>query len=598
MIRIRTGLSMFACMLTSSLFAASLQAPIDHIINQIDPKINIGMMVVDLNTGETLYQRSVKHPLIPASNMKLFSDATALLALGPDYHFQTQLSTDATSIQAGTLNGSLYLYLPGDPTLTHAHLVTLFSSLKKLGVTHVAGSVILVSDFGQLPAHPPGIVPKDLNYSYGASLAPLILDENRVTVTVNPSCQAGQPAIIEYSEPVGSFIVDNQVTTVAGPSGGISFTTTEDNHLVVHGKIGQQQSAIQERIAIKNPLRHAEALITLALKDQGITLNGQVTLGSKKPSMLLAIHRSKPITQLLADTLKPSDNLYANSLFLHTAHKIKGSPLNWQQAEPVMKQYLQHQTGINMESAVLLDGSGLSRNDLLTAEQTVSLLRYLYDRFPLAYEYIAALPIAGQDGTLQRRLRKPTQKGLIRAKTGSMTGITSLSGYLYTANAHTLAFAIYINTRPGTSPNVSGRYRSMIDSLCDFLLKQKPDNTKRYALEQNPHARLAYQQPPSDTDKHRSQVGKWRRIEYALKQSLKDQPVTIVFRGNQLVILDRSNTMNTVWSSIQKLSTAYPLAVALEGSSTPIQTGKPQVLWIADHKPVVNRVWTLHDVIG
>lgn len=595
---IRTGLSIIACILSCSLSAASLQNPIDHIINQIDPKINMGMMVVDLNTGETLYQRSIKHPLVPASNMKLFSDATALLALGPDYHFQTQLSTDATSIQAGTLNGSLYLYFPGDPTLTHANLVALFSSLKKLGVTRIAGSVILVSDFSHVPAHPPGIVPKDLNYSYGASLAPLIVDENRVTVTVNPSCQAGQPALIEYSEPLGSFIVDNSVTTVAGPSGGISFSTTDDNHLVIRGKIGQQQGAVQERISIKNPLRHAEALIKIALKKQGITLNGQVSMGSKKSSMLLAVHRSKPITQLLADTLKPSDNLYANSLFLHAANTIQGTPLNWQQAEPVVKQFLQQNTGINMESAVLVDGSGLSRNDLLTAEQTVSLLRYLYNRFPLAYEYIAALPIAGQDGTLQRRLRKPSQQGFIRAKTGSMTGVMSLSGYLYTANAHTLAFAIYINTRPGTPPNVSGRYRTMVDTLCDFLLKQKPVQTKCLALSQNPHARVAYQQKLSDLDKRRSQVGKWRRIEYTLKQSLKDQPVTVVFRANQLAILDRSNNTNTVWSILQKLSANYTIAVALEGTSAPSQTGKPQLLWVADHKPQVKRIWTLHDVIG
>ncbi len=595
---IRTGLSMIACILSASLSAASLQSPIDHIINQIDPKINMGMMVVDLNTGETLYQRSLKQPLIPASNMKLFSDATALLALGPDYHFQTQLSTDATSIQSGTLNGSLYLYLPGDPTLTHTNLMALFSSLKKLGVTHIAGSVVLVSDFGQAPPQPPGIVPKDLNYSYGASLAPLILDENRVTVTVNPSCQVGQPAIIEYSQPRGSFIVDNSVTTVAGPSGGISFSTTDDNHLVIRGKIGQQQGAIQERISVKNPLRHADALIRIALKKQGVTLNGQVSLGSKKPSLLLAVHRSKPITQLLADTLKPSDNLYANSLFLHAANTIKGTPLNWQQAEPVVKQFLQKNTGINMESAVLVDGSGLSRNDLLTAEQTVSLLRYLYYRFPLAYEYIAALPIAGQDGTLIRRLRKPTQQGFIRAKTGSMTGVMSLSGYLYTANAHTLAFAIYINTRPGTPPNISGRYRPMVDMLCDFLLKQKPVQSKCNTLSPNPHARVAYQQKPSDSDKRRSQVGKWRRIEYTLKQSLKDQPVTVVFRANQLAILDKSNNANTVWSILQKLNATYTIAVALEGTAAPSQTGKPQLLWVADHKPNVKRIWTLYDVMG
>ncbi|HVT62059.1 MAG TPA: D-alanyl-D-alanine carboxypeptidase/D-alanyl-D-alanine-endopeptidase [Legionellaceae bacterium] len=595
---IKTALSIFTGLLSCTVLAGSLQRPIDHIINQIDPKINMGMMVIDLNTGETLYQRDVKKLLIPASNMKLFSDATALLALGPDYHFKTQLSTDASKIENGILYGSLYLSLPGDPTFSSADLDQLLSKLQQLKIKQITGSFILVSDFSHASAQPPGIVPKDLNYSYGAPTSPLIIDENRVTVTVNPSSQIGQKALVEYSAPQSSFIVDNQVTTVAGQVSGIGFTTTDDNHLIIHGKIGQNQSAIQDRIPIKNPLKHAEALIRVALKKQGIEFNGPIVLGAQKPSLLLATHHSKPLTQLLADTLKPSDNLYANSLFLHAANKIKGQALDWLQAETVVKQYLQQQTGINMASAVLVDGSGLSRHDLLSAEQTVTLLCYLHERFPVAYEYIAALPIAGQDGTLQRRLRKPTQKGLIRAKTGSMTGITSLSGYLYAANGHTLAFAIYINTRPGTSPNVSGRYRSMIETICDFLLKQKPENLKRYVLSKNPQAHVAYQYQPSDAEKQHSQVAKWRQIEYVLKQTLKNQPVTIVFRGQQLLIMDNSSHWNTVWSSLQKLSPRYKIAVALESSNSPSPSYNPHLLWVSGNQAGVNRVWTLHDVIG
>lgn len=595
---IRIASSICAWSLCSVLFAGSLQKPIDSIINKIDPKINMGMLVVDLNTGETLYQRATKLPFIPASNMKLFSDATALLALGPDYHFQTQLSTDADSIQSGTLNGSLYLTLPGDPSFSSADLSQLFTSLKALGVTRITGSVVLVSEFSHTQAHPPGIVPKDLYYSYGASLAPLIIDENRVTITVNPSCQIGQPALVEYSGPLGSFTLYNQVATVAGQADGISFTTTEDNHLIVHGKIGQRQGAVQARIAVKNPLKHAQDLIKVSLKEQGIMLEGPVVLGESKPSLLLASHSSQPITRLLADTLKPSDNLYANSLFLHAAGKIKGNPVDWQQAEIVVKEFLQKQTGIDMQSATLIDGSGLSRKDLLSTEQTVSLLRYLHERFPLTYEYIAALPISGQDGTLKRRLRKSNQKGLIRAKTGTMTGVMSLSGYLYTANGHTLAFAIFINTRPGTPPNVSGRYRSMVDNLCDFLLRQKPSTHSFFTFTQTPQAHVAYQQYPSDADKLRQQIGKWRQIEYTLKQSLQNHPITILFRDNQLVIIDKSATPNTVWSSLQKINPKYKIAVALKGNTAPNQTINQHFLWIADPDLTHAREWTIHEAVG
>src|SRR3990167_1274599 len=121
--------SLLTLLLNPVLHANSLQQPIDQIINKIDPNINMGMMVVDLSTGETLYQRHSDQIFTPASNLKLFSDAAALLALGPDYRFQSKLSTDASSLQQGVLKGSLYLYLPGDPSFTHAHLDILFEQL-------------------------------------------------------------------------------------------------------------------------------------------------------------------------------------------------------------------------------------------------------------------------------------------------------------------------------------------------------------------------------------------------------------------------------------------------------------------------------------
>lgn len=597
----RALLCAWLCGMSHTSWASSLQHSIDAMINTIDPKINMGMMVVDLNSSELLYSRSVDKTFIPASNMKLFSDATALLALGPDYHFQTKLSTDATKIQDGILYGSLYLYFSGDPSLKRADLDALFKILLKLNVKRITGDVILVSNFADISPQPQGILPRDLNYNYGASAIPLIVNENRVTVTVNPSCRIGEEAIAEHSEPVGSFIIDNKATTVSGNHAGISVVTTDDNHLRVRGQIGQKQGAIQTQIPIKNPLSHAQVLIKRILQQQNVAIDGQVILGKMKPSMLLATHYSKPIVHIMADTLKPSDNLYANSLFLSTAAKIQGAPVNWADAQTVIKQYFQQQTGIDMHSAVLVDGSGLSRQNLLTPKQTVLLLSYLYGHFPLAYEYIVALPIAGQDGTLHRRFRKLSQKGLIRAKTGSMTGVISLSGYLYAANGHTLAFAIFINTRPGTSPNVSGRYRSLVDSLCDFLLRQKPEAVRQHELSAHPQAIVAFQRQITDTDKLQQHIAQWRRIEYALKQALVNQPITVIFRNNQLILRDHGTHMDFVWSILQKIGHKYPIAVTLESATAPNRASTstyPQLLWIINKQSNHNRQWIIRESIA
>jgi D-alanyl-D-alanine carboxypeptidase/D-alanyl-D-alanine-endopeptidase (penicillin-binding protein 4) len=594
----RILLYLLAGLLCSTVSATNLQKAVDTIINHVDPNINIGIEVVDLNTGETLYQRNATRPFIPASNMKLFSDAAALLILGPDYRFQSQLSTDATTLTQGTLNGSLYLYLPGDPSFTQKHLAALLSQLTTWGINRVQGNVILISSHSIVNAYAPGIVAKDIAYSYGAPLAPVMLDENRITVTVNPAYRAGEPAIIEYGAPLGSLVLNNQVKTLSGTgSCGIDFKMDGDNNLTVRGCMRVGQAAYQQHMAIRSPLSYTQQLVKIELARLHIAFDGQVILGkTPSASLLLATHASKPITQLMADTLKPSDNLYADSLYLHAATKLHGgTPLDWQQAQPVVKNFLQQQTGISLQDAILMDGSGLSRHDLLTPNQTVRLLCFLHDRFPLAYEYIAALPVAGQDGTLQRRLRKPTQQGFVRAKTGSMTGVMSLSGYLYTANAHTLAFAIYINTLPGTKPSISGQYRSLVDTLCDFFLQQKPDD-KRYVLTPHPHARVAFQQQLTQADRQRNLIVKWRRLEYAIKRALKNQPVTVVFREDQLVLLDHGADVNKVWSVLQNLRKKYSFAVALHGRTSPGgNTQMPSLLWIHTLNQDNQRTWTLRE---
>ncbi len=598
----RILLSTLVWALGSVAMATNLQNNVDKIINQVDPNINMGIVVVDLNTGETLYQRNATRAFVPASNMKLFSDAAALMALGPDYRFQSQLTTDASVLDQGVLKGSLYLHLSGDPSLTQENLDQLLAQLRLWGVNRIQGNVVLVSNNSVVNAYAPGRTPSDNKYSYGAPVAPVVLDENRLNVTVNPSYRAGTAASVELDNQNTTLFLDNQVKTAAKAAGcGVSFTMDDDNHLTVRGCVGVGQWAIQQRLPIRNPFRYAQDQVRGRLASLGIKLDGQVVLGrAPSSSLLLSSHASKPITQLMADTLKPSDNLYADSLFLHAAAKLNGSPLNWQQAQPVVKNFLQQQTGISLQNAVLTDGSGLSRQDLLTPQQTVELLRFLHNRFPLAYEYIAALPIAGYDGTLRRRFRKPSQQGLLRAKTGTMTGVMSLSGYLYTANAHTLAFAIYINKRPGTKPAVSGRYRPMVDTLCDFFLRQKPDS-RQAAQSPKPYARVAFQQQPTQGDKQRTKYAKWRQLESSVKRALQGQPVTVLFRGDQLVLNDNDADINKVWAVLQNLRKKYAFTVALHSKSAPAgNKNQPMLLWVKSNSqnPQGKRTWTLRESVG
>lgn len=594
--RTLTGVCLWALWSISS--GASLQTGVDQLINRLNPNVNLGIVVLDLTSGTTLYKRNAGRLFIPASNMKLFSEAATLIALGPDYRFKNQLSTSAGQINQGVLNGTLYLHLSGDPSFTRDDLNSLLSKLKEWNVHSIQGNVIIDSSLASVTAYPPGWLKSDLSYSYGAPIAPLMIDSNRLTVTVNPGSQVGAPAVIEVDDGGGAVVLDNQVTTKANEKGcGVGFSLDKDNHLTVRGCVGLGQWALQQRLAIINPLMYAQGMIKSELAKADIQLNGQVQLG-KAPAgtLLIATQYSKPIRQLMADTLKPSDNLYADSLYLHTAAKINGAPLNWNEAQPVIKNFLQQQTGIDLTNAIFTDGSGLSRYNLVTPEQTISLLKFLYQRFPLSYEYIAALPISGRDGTLQKRFKEPGQQGFVRAKTGTMTGMNSLSGYLYTVNGHTLAFAMYINRLPGKS---SGPGRPLLDALTAYFLKQSPESS-RLARVFAPHNRINFQMNPTQVSVQRSHQAKWRRLESAVRLALKGQAVNVVYRGNELVVTDNQSDGNKVWAALQPLGNKYSFAVALSSDSLNFAPkGKPMMLWIKtpsteDQK---GRTWIIREAV-
>ncbi|MCW8400800.1 D-alanyl-D-alanine carboxypeptidase/D-alanyl-D-alanine-endopeptidase [Legionella sp. PATHC038] len=593
----KTLTGVFLLALSAFAYSASIQTEVDRLINRVNPNVNLGIVVLDLTSGKVLYRRNAQRLYIPASNLKLFSEAAALMVLGPDYRFKNQLSMSSGKIQQGVLQGNVYVRLSGDPSFNRDDLNTLLSSLKEWNIHTIQGNVYIDSSLANVDPYPPGWLTTDLSYSYGAPNAPVMVDSNRLTVTVNPGAQAGDPAVVEVDDGGGAIALNNQATTKADSKGcGVGFSLDQENHLTVRGCVGVGQWAVQQRLAIKNPLMYAQGMIKSQLAKSNIQLNGQVQLG-KTPtgSLLIATQHSKQLSQLMADTLKPSDNLYADSLYLHAAEKLnKGIPVNWRDAQPLVKNFLQSQTGIDFSNAIFTDGSGLSRYSLVTPEQTISLLKFLYQRFPLSYEYIAALPISGRDGTLQKRFKIPTQQGFVRAKTGTMTGINSLSGYLYTANGHTLAFAMYVNRQPGKA---SGPGRPVLDALCTYFLQNSPGSSRLSRIF-SPHQRISFQLNPTQAERQKAHQGKWRRLESALRTALRGQSVNVIYRGNELIVNDNQADPGKVWSTLQAVAQKYPFAVMLSAKTLSINpSGNPALLWVEalDLPNQAQRTWSIRE---
>jgi D-alanyl-D-alanine carboxypeptidase/D-alanyl-D-alanine-endopeptidase (penicillin-binding protein 4) len=597
--RTRILSALMSILIASAAIANTMQNGVDALIKRLNPHVNLGIVVFDLNSGQTLYRRNADHLFIPASNMKLFSEAAALMILGPDYRFKNQLSTNATQLHQGILKGNLYLHLSGDPSFSRTDLQHLLNTLKDWHITGILGTVFIDSSLAAVTPYPPGWLTSDLSYSYGAPVAPVILDANRLTVTVNPGTSDKAKAVVEVDDNGAGIVLNNQVSTKAQAKGcGVGLSLDKDNHLLVGGCVGVGQWAVQQRIPIKNPLMYVQGMIRSELAKANIQFKGNVQLG-KAPAgaLIIANEYSKPLTQLMADTLKPSDNLYADSLYLHAAAKIHQTPVNWPEAQTTVKRFLQEQTGINMQKSTLTDGSGLSRYDLVTPEQTIALLKFLYQHFPLSYEYIAALPISGRDGTLQKRFKIPSQQGFVRAKTGTMTGMNSLSGYLYTANGHTLAFSMFINRLPGKP---AGPGRPLLDALCTYFLQQRPEGAQ-VATVVEPHSRVNFQLRPTQGDLQRAHQAKWRRLESNIRQAMRGQAVNVVYRGHELIINDRQGDASKVWKALQAVAKKYPFAVALTSKALPtMPIGKPLMLWIQTPVSTGNlqRVWVIREAIG
>lgn len=448
-------------------YAQNVDLQINQIINN-NPNIKIGILVFDLNSNKILFKKNENELFVPASNMKLFSDAAALFALGANHHFITQLTTDKLNIENRTLKNSVYLELSGDPSFNKENLKALLYSLKAHNIDKIDGNFIIISKNQNLSPYGPGWLTEDYKYDYAAPLGPIILNENRITFSVKPT-KTGAKAIVKLSEP-NSVKVSNEVITKNDNNCKIHFDIDENNNLSVNGCIKPQYNTYKRRIAVRNPTLYSKKIIEQLLKEVNIQLAGSIKYGTETTNEKVVFHKvySPSLSELIKSTLKPSDNLYAESLYLNTAAVLTNSELNWENAKNSIKDYISKQTGINLNKAVIVDGSGLSRHNMITPLQTVNLLKYIYYSFPYAFEYIAALPISGIDGTLEQRLKN--YKGLIRAKTGAMKGVLSLSGFLQTRNYHTLIFAIFINSTEENT-DLTPQEKNIVDKICERLVE-------------------------------------------------------------------------------------------------------------------------------
>lgn len=448
-----------------------------------------GLLVVDGVTGETLYEKNADKYFIPASNMKLLTTAFALDTLTPDYRFRTTIETDGVLSKDGKLKGNLILVGRGDPNLSNRKfpfdtkeefdgppekaLAELADLVVAGGVKEVTGDVVGDDSYFPRERYPDGWEIDDMVWEYGAAISAIVVDDNTVTLTLTPGDKPGDPVQAIVEPPVQEFVVQNAVKTVGAKEKPDLRLTREpgSNVVALSGVLPAHSSPRKLVLAIQEPAEHAAALLARLLSERGVRIDGKPRAQhdpdpAEATRTVLAEHVSIRLGDAVKLVNKISQNLHAEVL-LRTAARQSGGL--WSDSEELVKipQAFYAKVGIREDDVIQTDGSGLSRHDLVTPRALVTLLQYA-EKQKWFGEYYASLPIAGQDGTLNERMKDSAIAGRIHAKTGSVSHVRALSGFAETVGGRTLIFSFLSNNEQAKNHEV----HDALDGLCEAMIEE------------------------------------------------------------------------------------------------------------------------------
>lgn len=461
-------ISLSACKSGSSetLKQDDLAQAIDKVLAENAHPNAIGIKIQAMQDGKVLYEKNADQAFMPASNLKLFTAAAALTYLGPNYRYQTTIGIKPNTLQNGAIQGNVYLKFTGDPDLDSTQLAEMISRLHALGVRQIDGNIYLDDSAFDDKNYGPGWMWDDFNFCYAAPMSALMLDHNCNEYLLSPT-QLNQLVRMESTDKNRNYFhfIENKVFTKnAKEKCEYSLQVTNSNAIKLTGCMNINEKPQTLPAAIKNPQLYTKLVLQRLFEQNKISLQGSIKKGTMpNNAQILVVHNSKSLRLLVNEMLKVSDNLISNSL-LRTlgAHYFKQQG-TWENGVKAVQAILTENAHINFDKSVIVDGDGQSRYDLVTPNQLSQLLNYVYHNFRIAPEFIAALPIAGSDGSLSERMHD--KNILVRAKTGGMTGVDSLSGYVETKNHQILSFVIITNNHIGKSAEM----RNLQDKICELL---------------------------------------------------------------------------------------------------------------------------------
>lgn len=437
----------------------------------------LGVHILELETGDTVYSYNPDTVRIAASNTKLFTSATALVRLGPGFFFETDVLIRG-ELRAGTLAGDLAIVGGGDPNLSgrqyNGDSFGAFrrwaAALKELGVERIAGDLVLVDGLFDAEAVHDDWPRDQLTRWYEAPVAALSFNDNCVLVRVRPDGRSGRAAQVEVVPPLGMFTVESSARTTSRrrrqwlridrKAGALSHVLT------VAGMIDRRTESIDKWLTVTDPVSYFGAALQAALAEEGIGLAGPRRTAAALDEMSAApdgsgwrrvlTHRTDLLT-VLEVVNKRSQNFYAESVL-----KLLGARFcdagSWSAGVRVVEEFLE-ENGLGAPGYSLADGSGMSRRNRFAPRQLTGLLRHMFFH-RWGGEFMRTLPHSGEpDLRWEDRLATAPYRGNVFAKTGSLSGVSALSGYAKARSGKIYAFSILCNRSRSTSQAMAAQDR-------------------------------------------------------------------------------------------------------------------------------------------
>jgi D-alanyl-D-alanine carboxypeptidase/D-alanyl-D-alanine-endopeptidase (penicillin-binding protein 4) len=425
---------------TKNICPNQLAAAVDEVINRPQySRMRWGILVQPLYKGQNLYSRDAQKYFTPASNAKLLTTAAALQQLGANFRIRTSVYQDGNNV--------VRVVGRGDPSFSDTQLVALARQLKAKGITEIEK---LIADQGYFQGDivSPSWEWEDVYSDYGAPVNSLIVNQNVFSIKLIPQV-VGKPLQVvwtDFSEARLWQIINQSVTVEEKQPAFINVTRElSGNVLRIQGQLVAKANPLLVKVPVVDPNNYFLRRFRIALIREKIRLGETAVVSEGVNQQELAFVESPLLSDLVMETNQNSNNLYAEALLraIASSQPKKPDQTTVNTALEVLKTTLT-QLGVNPTGYVIVDGSGLSRHNLISPEALVQVLQGMA-KTPAASVYRASLPVAGKSGTLKSRFQNTPAEGIVQAKTGTVTGVVSLSGYVNNSKYEPLVFSIIVN---------------------------------------------------------------------------------------------------------------------------------------------------------